>query len=212
MSNLQLSDYLKANDTMFYNDFDNIYHVSTALADHCYYKPWNETGTINELEEKRSETLLRMIHSKFAMWQVWTLHPELFIDSMIRVFDSYCDYYAEKILAYETQIRFLDGDSVTTSHDVTVTDTPRVETHTEMYDLPRSDTTLNRPSSKTISKPVSGTNVSENEGEVTRKGGNVIELKKKYLDLLRSVYEEFAERFRVNFIEMFDYDFKEVTP
>lgn len=212
MSNLQLSDYLKANDTMFYNDFDNIYHVSNALADHCYYKPWNETNTINELVEKRSETLLRMIHSKFAMWQVWTLHAELFIDSMIRVFDSYCDYYAEKILAYETQIKFLEGDRVVTTTDLTHTETPRVEVETKVYDLPRSTSSEDRPSGKTVTKPLSGTNVLVDGGTVTREGGNVIELKKKYLDLLRSVYEEFAEKFRPNFIEMFDYDFKEVTP
>lgn len=211
MSNLQLSDYLKANDTMFYNDFDNIYHVGTALAEHCAYKPWNEANTINKLEEKRSETLIRMIHSKFSMWQVWTLHSELFIDSMIRIFDSYCDYYAEKILAYETQIRFLDGDRVVTTTDMTHTETPRIEVETKVYDLPRSTSSEDRPSGKTVSKPLSGTNTLVDDGTVTREGGNVIELKKKYLDLLRSVYDEFAEKFRVNFIEMFDYDFKEVA-
>lgn len=206
---LQYSDYLKAHDTMFFYDFDRLYSIMSQFKSYIDTDSplfWADDAPDGE---DRSKKLIDMIKVKFAMWQVWTMHDALFLDSMGRIFDSYKDYYKEKITAYEVQINFLDGYKVTTTTDMTHTETPRVEVQVDTYDLPRSDSSVNRPSARSISKPISGTNVLADDGDVTRKGGDVIELKKRYLDIIRNLYDEFAEKFRVNFLEMFDYDFKQ---
>lgn len=181
---------------------------------------------------EHTQKLKDMIYSKFFNYEIaGETIPEqkLF---MTMKFNEYKDYYAEKLNAYEQQINWLDGvissDSETITEDKSKTftprseyesvDTPRVITTNEDYDLPRSTVSENRPSSKSVSTPtgtntkttkgISGDDKTDESNDITRstdrKSGNPIEQKEKYLKLLRSVYSEFADKFKVCFITLFN--------
>ena len=161
--------------------------------------------------------LAEMIFYKFYNWETWCLDGEPvappattitnFGDSMTAIFKTYKDYYGEKLTAYETEINFLDGNSITTVIDETVEATPRTLHENVNYDLPRSDSSIDRPTSKSTSSVTSGTDKTDRDATNTIKGGDVIDLKRRYLDLIRSIYEEFALKFRCNFIEQFDWTY-----
>lgn len=161
--------------------------------------------------DEHTQKLKDMLYSKFYNWEISgeTLQEfQLFLEAK---FNQYKDYYAELLSAYETQIDFLEGNKVTRS--ATITDdgenvsTPRAEITSENYDLPRTTASQERPSSKTISKGTNGTDKLEIDNERTIEdttmGGNVIDLKRKYMDLLRSIYAEFADKFKPCFIDLF---------
>lgn len=164
---------------------------------------WDTTAHLEKLKD--------MIIAKFYNWEISGETLQEFKLFMYYKFQQYKDYYAEKLNAYETEIDFLDGDKriteEATSASNTETSTPRAKRQTETYDLPRTDSTINRPSDRTISGGIEGDDTVENEGEGslerTTKGGNVIRLKKEYLDLLQSVYDQFADKFKPCFIDLF---------
>lgn len=182
--------------------------------------------------DEHTEKLLDMIYSKFFNYEISgeTLNEQrLFMEAK---FNEYKDYYAEMLAAYESEIQWLDGvistevSSDTTSNTkvftprsgYTTTETPAVTNETSTFDLPRSTASENRPSSKTVSTPT-GTNTSTTVGtsgedttsdsgnaskNITRKSGNPIEQKKEYLKLIRSVYSEFADKFKPCFLTLFN--------
>lgn len=174
-------------------------HFQTAWEDNEFWSP----------ETQHLQRLCDLIVDRFYMLEVWSLNVDNFDKSMTRIFDKHKDYYAELIGAYETEINFLDGNKVTRDHDNTSTTTPRATYKTENYDLPRSDQTTNRPSSKTISGGQDGTDSVRDQGQVIVKGGDVIELKRRYMNLLRNVYDEFAQKFESCFIGLCDYVMEE---
>lgn len=177
-----------------YDAYEKFY---SAVAD-VWSKPnWNAT---------RLRKLTNMILDKFYNWEVWTTSNDFFT-SMTKIFNAYGEYYGEMLIAYETEINFLDGNKVTSTVNDTVTSTPRVLRENVTYDLPRSDSSVDRPTTKSTSEGKSGTDTTERYGGTTVKGGDVIDLKRRYLDLIRSIYEEFALKFRVNFIEQFDWSY-----
>lgn len=181
--------------------------------------------------EEHTQKLLEMIYSKFFNYEIsGETIPEQKV-FMTAKFNEYKDYYREMLIAYETQISWLDGvivsETVGTTEGKVKTVTPRAEYEKietpeivvtgETYDLPRTASTENRPSSKTVSTP-SGTITTTNRGidgedttqedndynrELSRKEGNPIEQKREYLKLIRSVYSEFADKFKPCFITMF---------
>lgn len=172
-----------------------------------------------------------MIYSKFYNYEIAgeTLPEQrLFMKTK---FDAYKDYFLEYINAYETEITWLDGiissetgsnsgtknKTFTPRASYTTTTTPGVVTTTDEYDLPRSEATNNRPSSRVVSTP-SGSNTSTTTGiggnditldtdssshSITKKSGNPIEQKASYMQLLRSVYSEFADKFKACFITLY---------
>lgn len=181
---------------------------------------------------EHTEKLKEMIYAKFFNYEISgeTL-PEQKV-FMTAKFNEYKDYYAEMLNAYEREISWLDGiissetSSETSGNTKTftprakykTTDTPGVVNTTEDYDLPRSTSSENRPSSKRVSTP-SGTSISTTEGlegndqtidsgtgskTVSRKIGNPIEQKREYLKLIRSVYSEFADKFKPCFLTLFN--------
>ena len=153
-------------------------------------------------DSDRTQALKDMVVAKFYNWEIsGETIPEfkLFIKYK---FEQYKDYYEEMLDAYETQINFLDGDKRTTEYEDDSVLTPRAQYESVNYDLPRSDTSINRPTSKSTNGGVSGTDTTHAEGARTTKGGNVIELKKNYLNMIRNLYEEFASKFKPCFIEL----------
>lgn len=169
------------------------------------YEDWEWDSSVH------LEKLKAMILAKFYNWEIAGETLQEFKLFMYYKFEEYKDYYAERLNAYETEINFLDGDKttydLTTTTDMTKTDTPRAKFLTERYDLPRSASSDSRPSEKAINGGESGVNTSEDEGTVAQTGtlkkGNPLELKKEYLDLIQNMYDQFAQKFRVCFIDMF---------
>lgn len=155
--------------------------------------------------DDRFVNLREMISNKFRLWEVFVDDKTVFLPEMVAIFKRYEDYYKEKITAYETQIDFLDGTKTESTYGSTSTNTPRTKYQSENYDLPRSETSINRPTSKTINGGIEGSDTINTGSSTTSKGGDVIDLKRRYLDLIRSLYDEFADKFKPLFIELFDY-------
>lgn len=209
---------LNAVYTMCYKD---VLEIAPSLLDDIV---WDTTEHTDKLKE--------MIYAKFFNYEIsGETIPEqkLFMKAK---FDEYKDYYSELLSAYEHEIEWLDGiitsEEYSGSNENTktftprskyqTTDTPAVVNTTEEYDLPRSASSENRPSSKRVTTP-SGTATSVSEGvdgndqtkddgsashSITRKMGNPIEQKKEYLKLIRSVYSEFADKFKPCFLTLFN--------
>ena len=162
--------------------------------------------------EEHTTKLRDMIMAKFFNWEISgeTLQEEaLFLEMK---FNEYKDYYLELLEAYETEIdNWLAGTVVSeegeASSESSKDFTPRAEYTNEDYDLPRSTTSENRPSAKHTSKGTGGKDTTEDESSgshsLTRTTGDPIEQKAKYMKLLRSVYSEFADKFKPCFIDLF---------
>lgn len=185
---------LKPAYTKFFKDVYNTWDVQHFL-----------TPTGFWADEGRFLRLCNMILDKYRLWEVFIDNKDIFKDEFKAIFNINSEYYEERITAYETEINFLDGNKVHTDYDSTTTNTPRAQYKSEDYDLPRSETAINRPSSKRLSGGVDGVDTTGVDGSSDTHGGDVIDLKRRYLDLLRNVYEEFAIRFKPLFIELFDY-------
>lgn len=169
-----------------------------------------------------------------AKWSIYEISGEtipefkLFLECK---FNQYKDYYVEMLGAYETEINWINGLITSTNLSEAGTDnkdytpgavyetetSPGVSITDENYDLPRSASSENRPSSKTVSTP-SGSDVRT----VTPTGGtdntlstvsrNVItsmtradqiEQRDKYLKSIRSLYAEFADKFKPCFLDIY---------
>ena len=201
---------------------------------------------------EHTKKLTDMIYSKFFNYEISgeTIQEQKIF--MTAKFNEYKDYYAELLNTYETEINWLDGIVTTASYnesgsessstsevvDGSIVETPRatiesktergITTTTDNYDLPRTASTENRPSSREIVTPGSGSDTVTTKGKdgqntttndtttTTTKSGtsanehtrnvkvaDAIERKKKYMELLRSVYSEFADKFKPCFLTMF---------
>jgi hypothetical protein len=152
---------------------------------------------------------------KFKLYEIGLETPHLFQEALVNKLAVKKDYYLELIHAYETQVNMLDGlvSTTTTEHDGSGSNsnvvTPRTKTESIHYELPRSATADNYPSSKDTSEVVSGTDSSEGSysdeftNESTTKTGNAIDQKVKYMKMLRNVWEEFANEFKSCFLDLY---------
>lgn len=183
----------------------------------------------------RTSALVSMLHATYDNREISAeTIPEfkLFIEMK---FNQHKAYYEEVLDIYEASINWADGEKVVlndvTGGSKTVEYTPRAKytttdtfvplessTNTH-YDLPRSDTSENRPSTKDVTeRGGSNTNTRVSvgtEGKDTTAEGttgslsrtstrvNAVEQKKKALSLLRNVYLEFAEKFGACFLDIY---------
>lgn len=176
---------------------DIIFRVfSPSMATNWWYQP----GSSQPLFK-----LLSMIYNKFYNWELYTLNEDNLKRDMHNIFFKYKDYYKEMIQAYETEIDLLESNKVTRTYEDDTEATPRTQYESKTFDLPRSDPTISRPTTKTQNGGIEGSDTNHGEGTSTIVGGDLLEMKKKYLALIRNLYDEFADKFKVLFIEMFDY-------
>lgn len=181
---------------------------------------------------EHSQKLIDMIKAKWNIYEISGETIPEFKLFMVNKFNQYKDYYIEKINAYEIQIRWLDGEinkdtynlteesdeNYTPQVEYTTTDTPGVTMTDEHYDLPRSSSTENRPSSRDVSTPTGSTTRTvkpdgthhDNTWKEHTKSGTVestrsdqIDQRDKYLNSIRSLYAEFAEKFKPCFLDMY---------
>lgn len=191
---------MTAKYTQFFKDFiPNLYHEigNSIYAD--FYTHYEDALTDDEWTGTRLRQLTDMIINKYEYYEVFTEYDIDFDEMFISMFRRYKDYYYQMLIAYETEINFLDGNKVTRTYE------PRVQYEADNYDLPRSSSSVSRPTTKSINAAIAGTDTT------VIKGGDVIELKRRYLDLIRNLYDEFASKFQPLFIEMFDWEFEEAS-
>lgn len=140
-----------------------------------------------------------VIYNKFYMYEVFVDNYTVFLNAMVSIFKIHAQYYSDLLEAYEAQINVMDGKKVTTTY------TPRSKYESRTYDLPRSESSIDRPSSKATNGGIDGTDTTVTTDV------NALEQKKRYMALARNVYDEFASKFVSCFIEMFDYKMKEAA-
>ena len=173
--------------------------------------------------QEHSEKLQNMIKDRYWNWEIGGETLGEFKSMLLHRFRTIRDYYIELIQAYETKINMLDGKktSVIIDEDITNKDTSsgtlsRTGTKSgdgKNYDLPRSNSTENRPSSRNESSVTTNTTdtssgTTDKQGTrdktVTTTGGeNVIELKRSYLNLLRNVWLELVNELSPCFLDLF---------
>lgn len=183
--------------------------------------------TIPELmsfgDDTKDKAIRDMVMDMYWNWEIAGETIGEFKNMLQHSFNTVKDYYNELIDAYQTKIDMLDGRKTVITRDTTNTDkkteTTASTTHGSntndalFYDLPRSTTSENRPSTKTdkaSSTDNSGTatftadNVKNIDATITTIGGeNVIKLKKDYMKLIRNVYYDCAMELRKCFLDLF---------
>lgn len=193
MANYQMT----AKYTQFFKDYIEVLNSGNDIYEDFYNYVYEDLVTGN-WNSTMVRSLTDMIVSKYMYYEVFTEYATDFMRIFYSIFNRYKDYYSELIIAYQTEINFLDGNSITRTF------TPRAEYESSNYDLPRSSSDIDRPTSKSTNAGVDGVDTT------VVKGGDVIDLKRRYMDLLRNVYDEFASKFQPLFIELFDWTFEEV--
>ena len=192
-----LNDIYTPAYTMFYETFCEDYDTFRSKFVE-YMKSKGSALNLNVLgDSTQCANLDDIIYAKFYMWEVFTKDAEVFQQAMYSVFDKWCRYYDEMLNAYLTQINAMDGDKRTLEY------TPRAEYENKLYDLPRSEASIDRPTTRSRNGGVEGKDTTE-ETKV-----NAVEQKAKWLMLIRNLWDEFAEKFKSCFIELFDYNVKE---
>lgn len=189
---------MTAKYTQFFKDYIEVLHTGNDIYSD-FYAYVSSNLVSGNWTATRVRTLTDMIVSKYMYYEVFTEYANDFSATFYAIFNRYKDYYIEMIIAYETEINFLDGNKITRTYE------PRAAYQSENYDLPRSSSSINRPTTKSTNAGISGTDTT------VIKGGDVIDLKRRYLDLIRNLYDEFASKFQPLFIEMFDWEFEEVS-
>lgn len=173
--------------------------------------------------EAHTTKLKEMITDRYWNWEIGGETLGEFKSMLLHRFRTIRDYYIELIQAYETKINMLDGkltsviiDENTTSKDTSSGNLSHTGTNSgdgKNYDLPRSNATENRPSSRNESSLTTNTTDTSSgttdkqatrDKTVTTTGGeNVIELKREYLKLLRNVWLELVNELSPCFLDLF---------
>lgn len=192
-----LSDAYEPANTIFYETFCEEH--PTFREDFVQYmKSKGSSLSLNVLgDASKCADLEDIIYAKFYMWEIWTKDKDSFLKSLHTTFDKWCRYYDEMLDAYFTQINALEGDKRKLEY------TPRAEYENKLYDLPRSEANIDRPTTRARNGGVEGKDTTE-ETKV-----NAVEQKAKWLMLIRNLWDEFAEKFKPCFIELFDFNVKE---
>lgn len=173
--------------------------------------------------EAHTEKLRAMIIDRYWNWEIGGETLGEFKSMLLHRFRTIRDYYIELLTAYETKINMLDGkktaiiiDEDTTSKDTssgTLSHDGTNSSDGKNYDLPRSNVTENRPSSRNESSLTTNTTDTSSgtmdkkgtrDKTVTTTGGeSVIELKREYLKLLRNVWLELVNELSPCFLDLF---------
>lgn len=174
--------------------------------------------TLNDMAldtEEHTKRFQDMLKAKYYNYEIAGETYGEFLEMLNSRFAQYKDYYIEFINAYETKINMLDGRKTTRS--VTESRTRKANgsndgrnTTNETYtDLPRSTPSQERPTNKTETSTQPHSEYTDNSSdEVTREASITgldpqVELKKKYLDLIKNVYREFTEAMKPCFLTIF---------
>lgn len=157
------------------------------------------------LDEMSLSTPLRTIKFKMMFKSVYGTKSiagetiELFKIYITNTFNRYKDYYEEKLDVYEKELEYDNGIVIHREHSDDGSSTGAIVStgSSENIDLPNQTTTGEYITDKTKTSNGSNTSDSYNKDieENITGGVNVVEQRDKMLDYIRSIYEEFVDRF-----------------
>lgn len=166
----------------------------------------NEPTLLDDLTLSTSDRTKKFKDMFIAKWDIYEINAEtvkMFKLIITNKFNTLKDYYEELISAYETKINMLDGKLTTITREDTEDNTQTYSGESSNYDLPRTNTAENKPSSKSNNSGNTNDNKNFNQTITTKGEENVISLKTQYMKMLRNIYYEFVNDFETCFLQLF---------
>lgn len=158
--------------------------------------------------------LVQMLRAKYDYHEICDEDSQIFFNLLINKIITYKDYYMELLAAYNTQINFLDGKkTVVTREDDSNGSGSSSGSNSSTgkgYELPNK--TINDGLGN-LSNANTSTGENENEssyedhseGTLTTIGDvDVVDAKRRYLDLIRNLYSEWADKVYDCFIGLYN--------
>lgn len=168
----------------------------------------------NNVTETNARKLIEMLKLKYSYWEICEDDNDTFLILLTNKILAYRDYYQEIIDAYNTQINFLDGKkTVVTREDDSNGSGSSSGSNSSTgkgYELPNK--TINDGLGN-LSNANTSTGENENEssyedhseGTLTTIGDvDVVDAKRRYLDLIRNIYAEWASKCEDCFLGIFN--------
>ena len=154
---------------------------------------------------------IKMLKNKWFIYEIGGETIEEFKTYLTTTFNEYIEYYEEMLNAYKTEINMLDGIKTSIAYDETKQQDTSLDnsgtSEDKTFGLPNKTTstdyltergTINNTARETFS------DTTTKNHSIQRTGGvNVIELKREYMNLIRNLYSEFADKFQKCFITLY---------
>lgn len=201
-------------ETLYTIQFQKAYDMDNTLL----------TSSIVLDSQEHTNKLIEALLAKYWLWELASDNMDMMKEMFKQYNNRYKDYYSEQLKWYETAIDFLDGVVTKTKVDDNNAKTddgnsdskfiPGVKTIALDYDLPRSNSSENRPSKRTTTEyePDSNNtsseswsskqNVAHTVNTLIKGGKSVVELKDSYRKLILNIYQEFASKFEPCFLRL----------
>ena len=148
--------------------------------------------------------LIDQLKWQYSFWEICEEDAEVFLTILVNKILSYKDYYLEMLQAYAVEIDFLDGNKTVITREGTGSRNESGESSSDVVDkdylLPNKSINSGKGNLSQQREGTSGSTSSndmsnEFEETITTLGAvNVVEAKRKYLDLIRNLYYEWAKR------------------
>ena len=161
-----------------------------------------------------SSKLVSMLRAKYDYHEICDEDDAIFFQLLVNKIITYKDYYLELLEAYATEIDFLDGRKSTVSRSGSGSGSSESSnegsTTSKDYLLPNKDINGgkgNLSQQNEGSSDNSGSSSSSNEYEesVTMVGDvDVVDAKRRYLNLIRNIYSEWADKLYDCFIGLYE--------
>lgn len=154
--------------------------------------------------EEQTNKFIEMFKSKYNFYEIGGETIPLFKRFIEDTFDTFKDYYQQLINEYEKEFNYLDGYIESYESEYSYKDDSDISRNNDFIDLPNKITTneyitnKERFSTDFLSNRT-GTNKNTKKGNV-----NILEQKKKYLDYIRNLYSEFADKFKTCFVLVYN--------
>lgn len=164
---------------------------------------------------ERTEKLVNALKSVYNLYEIGGETEQTFMIMFMDTFNTWKDYYEERITAYEKQYDYTVGNRRRTikTSGINTTGTQNTNSssnnkHTDI-ELPNKQVTfdyegypnaISKDDSTDENSRAYDSNTTLNDEVTTYFDDEFLDLKKKYLDQIRNIYLEFANKFKECFI------------
>ena len=144
---------------------------------------------------KYTEEFIRVFVALYEIYEIGGETIPEFKQFINNKFKIWKDYYTEKLDTYFTEINFLESNFFKSNS----TRTGSYSSNNQDYAFPNQVTTK-----RYLTDEKEGSNSEEISDVRNETYGNLIELRRQYLDAIQNIYLEFANKFQTCFIMLFD--------